>query len=55
MRIPFGLSQFCWFGFNAADRQVVWPLPTVPPHDLIGFVGGDALDNAAPIGPVKLA
>src|SRR5258705_5000572 len=48
------LSQLCWCEFNAADRQVVLRLPTVPQHDRGGFVGGDALDHAAPIGPDKL-
>ena len=30
-------SQLCWFGFNAADRQVVRRPPTVPSHDHVGF------------------
>ena len=47
-------SQFCWFEFNAADWDDLRRLPTVPQHDRGRFVGGNALDHAAPIGPVKL-
>ena len=56
--MPLGLGKACrlpWFEFNAADRHIVRRLATVPQHDRGGFVGGDALDNAAPINPVKLA
>ena len=41
-------SLFCWFGFDSADRQVFPRLPTIPQHDRVGFVGGDAQDHAAP-------
>ena len=44
-----------WFVFNAADWDDLRRLAPIPQHDRVGFVGGDALDHAAPIGPVNLA
>jgi len=43
------LSQLCWFGFDSADRHVFRRYSTIPQHDRVGFVVGDALDHAAPI------
>ena len=50
----FGKSQL-WFELNAANWDDIHRLAPVPQHDHVGFVGGDALDHAAPSGPVKHA
>jgi hypothetical protein len=49
------LSQLCWFGFDRADRHVFRRHPTIPQHDRVGFVGGDALDHATPSGQLAWA
>ena len=49
------LSQLCWFGFDSADRHVFRRYSTIPQHDRVGFVVGDALDHAAPIGQLAWA
>jgi len=42
-----------WFELNAANWDDIHRLAPIPQHDRVGFVGGDALDHAAPSGPVK--
>ena len=41
--------------FDSADRQVFPRRPTIPQHDRVGFVSGDAQDHAAPTSPNRLA
>jgi len=42
------IARSLFFGYDSADRNVFPRHPTIPQHDRVGFVGGDALDHAAP-------